>query len=250
MQGNTTNSRYRQISAELDARIREGLYPPGAQLPTEQDLSYSFQVNRHTVREALKVLKQGGLIYSVRGKGNFVASNKIVYRLSRKVRFSQNILDLNLTPGSKLLGSDQIPADARLGEKLQLNASAPVLRLEILRMINQLPFSLATSYLPAERFPELETRLTGSFSLYALLNQYYDIDPQRQESLIEAALPNPREQRLLQSTERQPLLLIRSLAVDDQKRPVEYVVTRTRADLGCLSIDFNASHATAGGFHG
>lgn len=240
MQETMISTRYRQISTELGTRIREGVYPPGAQLPTEQDLSHRFRVNRHTVREALKELKNHGMIYSVRGKGNFVAASKIVYRLSSKVRFTQNILELNCTPGSELLAIDQVPADAKLSERLQLATGSSVLRLEILRTVNQLPFILATSYLPAVRFRGLEPRLTGSFSLYALLNQHYGVDPQRQESLIEVVLPNTREQRLLQTAERQPLLLIRSLAVDQQQRPVEYVVTRTRGDLGCLAIDFNA----------
>mgnify|MGYP002064090776 CR=1 FL=1 len=45
------------------------------------------------------------------------------------------------------------------------------------RFANEVPFSLATSYLPAERFAGLRDRISGSFSLYSLLKEHYLVEP-------------------------------------------------------------------------
>jgi len=239
-------TKYQQISKFLGDQIAAGLYPSGAQLPTEQTLSLQFAVNRHTVREAIRTLKNEGAIYSVRGKGHFVTASKIIYPLSDKVHFTQNILEANLTPGSKLLEIRTLEASAEIAAKLKLQAGQTVLKLEILRTVNNIPFSVATSYLPADRFHGLERLISGSFSLYALLKEHFRVEPLRQESLIEARLPDSREGQLLQISARHPLLIIRSTAGDENSCPVEYVVTRTRGDLGCLAIHFSNSDHGAG----
>ncbi|MBN2792955.1 MAG: phosphonate metabolism transcriptional regulator PhnF [Desulfuromonadales bacterium] len=238
MQGTTQATRYQQISAQLGGQISTGHYAPGEQLPTEKEMSTFFSVNRHTIREAIKELKNDGLIYSIRGKGTFVSTNKIIYRLSEKVRFTQNILEANRTPGSTLIDASETAANAVVAEKLGLKEGSPVLKMEIFRTVNDLPFSVATSYLPAERFRYLPALIDGSFSLYALLKKHFDTEPQRRESIIETRLPDNREVQWLRTSPRQPLLVIKSLAVDQTLQPVEYVVTRTRGDLGCLAIDF------------
>lgn len=241
MQQAAQASQYQRISRVLEDQITAGLYTSGTQLPTEQVLSLKFQVNRHTVREAIRELKNDGLIYSVRGKGHFVTANKITYPLTDKVRFTQNILEANLTPGSRLLDVTELEASAEISTKLNVKQGEAVLKLEILRTVNKIPFSVATSYLPAEKFRGLDKFISGSFSLYALLKEHFQIEPLRQESLIETSLPNSKEMQLLQISARHPLLIIRSIACDKYFCPVEYVVTRTRGDLGCLAIDFSHS---------
>lgn len=250
MQQMSDPARYQQISKVIEGKIADGHYACGSQLPTEKALSSEFQVNRHTVREAIKELKHDGLIYSVRGKGNFVTAHKIIYQLSRKVRFTQNILEANLTPGAKLLSVKKLDANSEIAKKLSLTQAETVLELEILRTVDNIPFSLATSYLPAQRFQGLDKLISGSFSLYALLKEHYQVEPLRQDSLIETRLPFNKEVQLLQISTRQPLLIIQSLACDEKLSPVEYVVTRTRGDLGSLSIAFNKPEQKKAVSHG
>lgn len=52
--------------------IKSGAYRPDEQLPTENDLAAEFEVSRPVIREALKRLRDLGLIYSRRGAGSFV----------------------------------------------------------------------------------------------------------------------------------------------------------------------------------
>ncbi len=65
---------YRRIVNGLRAEIAGGALPPGARLPTERALCARFGVSRHTVREALRQLRDEGLVASRQGAGTTVAA--------------------------------------------------------------------------------------------------------------------------------------------------------------------------------
>ncbi len=64
---------HEQISAGLKELIMCGVMIPDEQLPSVRDLSVELTVNPNTVQRAYKTLEAEGVIYSIRGKGNFVA---------------------------------------------------------------------------------------------------------------------------------------------------------------------------------
>jgi GntR family transcriptional regulator, phosphonate transport system regulatory protein len=229
---------YRQISEILMHRIEEGEYQPGSRLPTELDLGRQFGVNRHTAREALKKLKNDGIVFSVKGKGNFVSDSKIRYRVSSKVRFTKSILEAGLRPGTELIGTSQKAADADLAEKLGLVEGEPVLTLEMLRSASGIPLIIATSSLSATRFIGLGEKMSASSSLYQLLKEQFGIEPSRSESVFETVMPDERDMRLLQIAPGVPLLLVRSIARDQFGDIVEYCETRMRGDIGSMVVNF------------
>jgi DNA-binding GntR family transcriptional regulator len=76
---------YVQIARTLKGEIVSGTYPVGSQLPTEDELCIRFKVSRYTVREALRRLREAGLVASRRGAGTTVvplrASNSYVHHV-------------------------------------------------------------------------------------------------------------------------------------------------------------------------
>ncbi|MBM7061016.1 GntR family transcriptional regulator [Pseudomonas sp. UL073] len=63
---------YKQLVQKLKGEILAGTYPVGTQLPTETELSERFAVSRHTVRAALRQLRDDGLVSSRQGAGTTV----------------------------------------------------------------------------------------------------------------------------------------------------------------------------------
>jgi GntR family transcriptional regulator len=63
---------YARVVASLKTEILKGTYPVGTQLPSEDILSDQFSVSRHTVREALRRLRDDGLVVSRKGAGTTV----------------------------------------------------------------------------------------------------------------------------------------------------------------------------------
>jgi GntR family transcriptional regulator len=67
-------TRYVMVASALKEEIVKGAYPVGSQLPTEAELCARFSVSRHTVREALRLLRDERLIASRQGAGSVVLS--------------------------------------------------------------------------------------------------------------------------------------------------------------------------------
>jgi len=68
----TTEPLYQMVAQKLRSQIASGEFPVGTLLPTEERLCLEFKVSRHTVREALRMLRRDGLVASKRGSGTVV----------------------------------------------------------------------------------------------------------------------------------------------------------------------------------
>ncbi|WP_372411070.1 GntR family transcriptional regulator [Streptomyces luteireticuli] len=64
---------YQQIAADLKKRISKGELEPGKPVPSEKELVELYGVARNTVRSALTLLRADGLVYTVPGRGTYVA---------------------------------------------------------------------------------------------------------------------------------------------------------------------------------
>lgn len=69
--------KYERVAGDLRRAIEGGAFLPGEQLPIELELAEQFGVNRVTVRRALAVLTDAGLVRRERGKGTFVAKDAL-----------------------------------------------------------------------------------------------------------------------------------------------------------------------------
>lgn len=67
---------YLQIARQLKDEIVDGVHPVGSQLPTESELCVRFNVSRHTVREALRRLRDDHLVTSRQGAGTIVTPRR------------------------------------------------------------------------------------------------------------------------------------------------------------------------------
>ena len=67
------NKVYRQVLAYIEEGIKNGSITVGKRLPTEREIAGALHVSRASVREALCILDDMGIIECVRGSGNFLA---------------------------------------------------------------------------------------------------------------------------------------------------------------------------------
>jgi len=67
---------YEEIAFQIKQLIEDGKLKQGDKLPPERELSELFNVSRHSVREALRVLERSRLLNSVPGSGTYVAMNE------------------------------------------------------------------------------------------------------------------------------------------------------------------------------
>ncbi|MGI5322495.1 GntR family transcriptional regulator [Actinomadura nitritigenes] len=67
-----TSPKYMEIARDLQAQIETGKLAPGDRLPTEQELAERWDVSPNTVKQAVKELRKGGRVQTVRHKGTYV----------------------------------------------------------------------------------------------------------------------------------------------------------------------------------
>lgn len=137
---------YRQLADRLRADITSGVFPVGAPLPTELELCRTHDVSRHTVRDALRVLREEGLIARRRGAGTTVAAG------SAPALFAQPLGGLE-----ELL---QYARDARFECR---RASATKAGPELANMLNQPPGSI---WIALEGARRAGARLLAATTIY------------------------------------------------------------------------------------
>jgi len=63
---------FQQLAAIIRARIEDGTYPPGRRIPTHMQLEAESGLSPMTVRRAVRLLAEDGLVKTVPGRGTFV----------------------------------------------------------------------------------------------------------------------------------------------------------------------------------
>ncbi|MEJ8476366.1 phosphonate metabolism transcriptional regulator PhnF [Roseibium sp. H3510] len=228
---------WRQIAEWLKAEIAQGTFVTGAKLPTESDIAARFQVNRHTVRRAIAALTGEGLLRADQGRGTFVASTPMNYPIGARTRFSEIVSGQDKTPSGRMIGTGVEDADALIAGQLQMQVGAPLLRIETLRVVDGTPVLVGTSWFEQARFPGLVAAYaeTGSFTEALRLCGVEDYS--RRETRVSAELVDSQDIALLEIAAGQPVLIVESVNVDPQDRPVQYTRTRMAADRIQLVVE-------------
>ncbi|MBQ6058551.1 MAG: GntR family transcriptional regulator [Clostridia bacterium] len=87
---------YEQLVDRIKALIVGGILPSGSQIPSVRQLSAELSINPNTVQRAYSELEREGLIYSVKGRGNFVSEDASLLQRSSQLsliqKFSESAL--------------------------------------------------------------------------------------------------------------------------------------------------------------
>lgn len=213
---------WKQIADTLSTEIRDRAFNTTGRLPSENELSARFGVNRHTLRQAVAALQVDGLVRIEPGRGTFVQHELVDYVLSRRTRFSENLQRQGLLPSKQLLTAREMPAPERAAHELRLDRGASVLMVEMLDEANDQPVGLATAYYPAARFAGLLEMLHGGTCTTDILRHFGVQDYVRAESRITTQMPSEETARLLKQPSTRPVLCVECLDVDMAGQPIKY----------------------------
>jgi len=226
---------WREISRNIEGRIEAKEFRPGNKLPTEQQFSREFMVNRHTVRRALLDLQEKGIVESFQGRGSFVLRASQPLRLTQRPRFTEAVTQSGRTPSTRTLKLDVRPAPAKVADRLGLTSRSPIIFLERLQFIDDEPTSLSTHYFSYERFPSFIKMYRARQTITQTLIDSGVPDYTRKHMLISARLPSVQEAELLGLPRHAPLLIRSYLNVDGVGQPLEFGEARR---AGEIEIDY------------
>jgi GntR family transcriptional regulator len=228
--GETSVPLYAQIAESLLDQIESGKFAPGDRLPSERELSEKLGVNRMTLRRALRMLVDQGLLTRRRGSGTYVAQAKMEWQAGRLIPFTRGAQRRGYTPGAKVILFKRRPVEAAIARELGLPVSAEVYYVHRLRLVSQEPVLLERFTVPLDRFPGLEQHDLAQRSLYEVLETEYRVCISRARQSLEPVVATEYEAKLLGVRPGAPLMLERRLAFDQDGQPVEYSKDLYRGD--------------------
>jgi GntR family transcriptional regulator len=208
--------KYLRIHAALRDRITSGQWPPGQPLPAQRELAAEFGVSIMTLRQALQLLADDGLVDARHGSGTYVAA-RYAYSLGHLRSFAADLAAQGARISTRLLAADTVEPPADVGARLA--APGPVLRLRRLRLADGRPVIVQTSYLPAELAAPLDPADLCRRGLYTVLAEHGLTITRTSETITPAALP-PADARDLDRPAGSPALLSHQLSFTAADRPV------------------------------
>ena len=216
---------YYQIYESLKKDVANKIYKTGDKLPSENHLSKRFEVNRHTVRRALQILKNEGILFSKRGSGVIVQDSKFKYKIGKRVRFSQNITNENYIPKTKIIRSEIRKASKIEADNLKINSRDEILLIETTGKINNIPTILTKRTIPNKRFPSFLKIFQKELSVTQTLKLLGINDFVRSNTNIIAELADSIQANLLNCKINSPLLKTTYVNQDLNSIPIEYSQT-------------------------
>ncbi|PYE49976.1 GntR family transcriptional regulator [Deinococcus yavapaiensis KR-236] len=231
--------RYLQVQQMLREMIERAEYGPGDKVPSERELAEQLGVSRMTVRKAMDNLVRLGLLERDGTAGTRVSAPKVsrVLNDDRLNSITQMVAATGGTAGGRLLDFRVAPASSKVAEKLEVPLGSAAVVLRRLRLVNDVPFCLETSYLPSARVPDLAAEdLLGNQSLYGVLRERFGIEVGVGDSSIAVRPATGDEAGMLGLDEGQAVLLYRSVVRDPSGVPFEYVKSVNHPHLVVFQI--------------
>src|SRR5687767_9203303 len=132
--GSQPGPRYSMLARVLTDEIEAGRYKVGQLIPTEAELQQRFDVSRHTVREALRDLKNRGMILARAGVGTVVrAKATLGTSFMQGAGTLEEVIQFGEANRMKVLGHEPVIADERLAEQVAAKPGQALHHLSILR---------------------------------------------------------------------------------------------------------------------
>ncbi|MDW0109891.1 GntR family transcriptional regulator [Sporosarcina aquimarina] len=220
---------YVQIEDYLKQQIAQDVYPVKSIIPSERELSELFGVSRMTVRQSLTNLVKEGLLYREKGRGTFVAEEKMEQPLNGLTSFTEDMKARGLSPGTKLIGFSQVRPDPQIRARLGLSSEALVHKVVRIRYADNTPMAIERSYLPVDLLPTLsEEALQGS--LYAFIEQQEKLVIGQATQRMEAALAKKEDAEYLQIAIPAAVVQIERVSTLEDGRTFEVVRSTYRSD--------------------
>ncbi len=199
-EGGARRPLYLQVAGVLREEIVTGVYPVGSKLPTEDGLCQRFSVSRYTVREALRLLREDGLVVARKRAGTVVIPPRSSGSDIQQVMSINDLLAFSSGAGLKIDSMHTITADAALAKRAGMNEGEQWLEV------------LGYRYIEGEAAPACRTEhyINRAFAavgrllqrhqgpIFPLIEDLFGINIVRVEQQIAATLLDERQAQALQ----------------------------------------------------
>jgi GntR family transcriptional regulator len=215
---------YRSVMRDIKQKILNNQYP-GMRLPDERTLSEDYGVSRSSIKRALGILAQQGIIFKKRGSGTFI--NPLYLKNQSLFRYEGS--NLGVTDSFQLDGKKQsiqlldyqvVPASQDVQEELFLNDNDFVYQIKRLRLIDKQPFMIETGFIPIKITPTLTPAIVDN-SIFNYLEESQGKQVTKSFMTISVSPSTAEDQQLLKLTSTEPVGIMGGVFFLDDGTPFE-----------------------------
>lgn len=220
-------SRYATLAMALRQRVLEGEWKPGEMIPSEAALASSYGVALGTLRQALTLLVQDGVLRRQHGKGTFVSRGLGSASMMRFFRFQSDSAQAT-APESHILHRRFRHPTVAEAKAFGLDLTGQVMQLERLRSIDGHPCLHESIVLPLPLFGALADSHTDDWDdlLYPMYQERCGLVVQHAQDELRFSHLNAKQAQRLQLEPGHPCVLVERQAFDISGRCVERRATR------------------------
>ncbi|WP_110822406.1 trehalose operon repressor [Paenibacillus illinoisensis] len=224
------NNKFIRIYEDIAAHIRTGEIEAGSLLPSELDLSESYQTSRETIRKALKMLYEEGYIQKIQGKGSIVLDiRKIDFPISGLVSFKELAKKMGQRARTHVEELEELKVDQALFKTIHFGMGEQVWKIVRVRNVDGERVILDKDYVSQRLVPGLTKEISND-SIYEYIEDQLglSISFAKKEILVEE--PTEEDRRLMDLEGFHNVVVVRSQVYLEDASPFQFTESRHRPD--------------------
>ncbi|MCG1008435.1 GntR family transcriptional regulator [Salinicoccus sp. ID82-1] len=211
---------YKQVAKKIKDDIVSNDINRGEAIPTETKLAEMYGVSRVTIRQAVKLLVEEGLVYSVQGSGTYISEKKIEHDIHKLQGFTEEMISLHNNPSNEILEFQLMLPSEEVKNYLKLTNNQKVYYIKRLRLADEKPLVLEESYMPYELFPDLSVDVMKVSKYKYIAGKGFSINKRHAE--LVPILPTDELVEHLHLENKDPMLLLEAYSTFDDGTIFEY----------------------------
>lgn len=214
-------AQYRQIEHDLLEEINLGYYKKGDLIPTELELSHTYQVSRVTVRKATDNLVARGILSRIAGVGTFISGNTVTQNQPPIQGFTDLMKEQGQTASTKVDAFTLQKAPANIASILKIDKEEPIYYIHRLRYGNDQLLQMETSYMSARLYPDISIQILES-SKYHYFEQVKGIKIAFSHHTVTPILPTKQMAELFHISPDTPIIKVANITHLDNGQIMDY----------------------------
>jgi GntR family histidine utilization transcriptional repressor len=197
---------YAKVKEHILGHIRSGAWTPGMRVPSENELVESFSISRMTANRALRELTADGFLSRVPGVGTFVREPPARSSLVELRNIADEIAARGHAHAAHVERHETVESSPALTEEFELRLPAKLFHLVMVHSENGVPVQLEDRYVNPFAAPKFNEQDFSKTTPTAYLVAVMPVD--ELEHTVEAVMPSPEQQALLDIDEHEPCLAL------------------------------------------
>ena len=221
---------YRQLKNKILNEIKSNSLAIDTRIPSERELSEKYGISRMTARRAIDDLVKDKYLIRIIGKGTYVTDINKSSEFTRVISFTEDMVKLGYSVKSKILKLNLIEAGEEVLSRLKGSKHEKVFEIVRLRLANNVPMALQSSYILSRFCPNLLDYDLSSNSLYGILEKKFKLKPSYANNILETRIANREEMNLFVVQKQIALFVLNQTTYLENGVPFEYVISIHRGD--------------------